>query len=231
MTLSEDAIRQLDDLGYTSDKEREFFQSIWESEGESFFWSFLEKEQESRDLCNRWAPRLREYAAQCRINDPLPTVQSLSAVDRAKYQILCDKIANSRREEEIKPRKKHNVVILRSSAVGLLAVHQVLGPPTDSVIHLLDAENSRWFNDLYSPGGESFWWYSFFWWSIKNADDMHKRDSDYIAKNYPKPNGFNYWVVTDGCQWGDLAGGANHELWKWDGANAEAIEVYAVDTY
>ncbi len=231
MALSQEAIRQLDDLGYTSDKEREFYRSIWESEGESFFWGFLEKEQESRDACGHWAPRLREYAAQCRNAHPLPTVESLSDVDRAKYHIFCEKVTNSSHTEEIKARKKHHIVILYSSPVGLLALRDIVGPPCDSTIHLLDVENSHWFNEIYTVDVKPFWWYSFFWWSIKNAVDLHEHDADYIAKNYPKPDGITYWVVTDGCQWGDLAGGANHELWKWDGANAEPIEVYAVDTY
>ena len=231
MPLSEDAIRLLDDLGYASDRQRKFFQSIWDSEGEAFFWGYLEKEKESRDLCHRWAPQLREYATQCRRNDPLPTIQSLSVVDRAKYEIFCDKISDSRRKEGIEPRKNGNVVILHSSRVGLLAVQHVLGPPTDSVVHLLDEENAHWFKNVYNPEGEPFWWYSFFWWAIANADDLHEFQSGYIAENYPRPDGFTYWVVTDGCQWGDLAGGADHELWKWDGTNAKAIEVFCVDTY
>ena len=226
MPLSQEAIRQLDNLGYTSDNEREFYQSIWDSEGASLFWGFLRKEQESRDLCNHWAPRLREYASQCRNSAPLPSVESLSDIERAEYNILCDKIADAHRKEEITARKKNNVVILHSSPVGLLAAHEILGPPSDSVIHLLDAENSHWFSEIYKiDDGAPFWW------SIKSVHDIHKFDSDYIAKNYPKSDDLTYWVVTDGCQWGDMAGGANHELWKWDGTNAEAIEVYAVDTY
>lgn len=194
------------------------------------FWLFR-KRKEMLDSCLRWASQLREYAAQCRRNDPLPTVESLSVVDRAKYQIFCDKISSRRRKERIAPCKKGNVVIVHSSRIGLLAVQHVLGPPTDSIVHLLDEENANWFKHAYNAEDESYWWYSFFWWSIVNADDLGESDTRYIAENYPEPDGFTYWVVTDGCQWGDLAGGADHELWKWDGISAEPIEVFCVDTY
>lgn len=231
MPLSEDAIRQLNDLGYASDSQHKFFQSIWDSEGEAFFWGYLEKEVESHDLRQRWAPQLREYAIQCRRDNPLPAVQSLSVTDRAKYQIFCDKIADSRREEEIAPHRDGNVVILHSCRVGLLAVQDVLGPPSDSVVHLLDEENSHWFRQVYQQEDEPFWWYSFFWWAIASGDDVDEDQSEYIAGNYPEPDGFIYWVVTEGCLWGALAGGASHELWKWDGTRAEAIEVISVDTF
>lgn len=231
MPLSEDAVRQLNELGYASDRQRQFFQSIWDSEGEAFFWGYLEQEIESRDLCQRWAPQLREYAIQCRRDNPLPAVQSLSVTDGAKYQIFCDKIANSRCQEERAPRRDGNVVILHSCGVGLLAVQHVLGPPSDSVVHLLDEEYAHWFRQVYQPEGEPFWWYSFFWWAIRGGDGVDKDQSEYIAENYPRPDGFTWWVVTEGSRWGELAGGASHELWKWDGARAEAIKVISVDTF
>ena len=52
-----------------------------------------------------------------------------------------------------------------------------------------------------------------------------------MASDFPIPEGCSYWVVVSGVQGGGLAGGANHELWRWDGERAEFIEVYCIDTY
>jgi len=56
-------------------------------------------------------------------------------------------------------------------------------------------------------------------------------DETSIRQLYPISEGCSYWVVVSGVQWGGLAGGANHELWRWDGNRAEFIEVYRIDSY
>jgi hypothetical protein len=96
-------------------------------------------------------------------------------------------------------------------------------------ILLQEEERERWFSEVFSVDHEAFWWYACAWWSLRER--LTGEDEESIRRHYPIPEGSFYWVVVSGVQWGSLAGGANHELWRWDGRQAEFIEVYCVDTY
>jgi len=215
MPLPEDALRRLDGLGSLSAKARACYELIWSEGGETPFSHYLAVEQATRDAFHIWAPKLRQDAADCRAERPLPDVQSLALAEREQYRILHAKM------EGFEPQgarfQHHHVLVLHSYPVGLLAAQQVFGATSEAVVLLLAAEKARWFNEVYR---EAEGWFSFHWWTLH--DSVPQRHARFIAANYPEPDHFAYWVVSEGRGLGD----ASHELWKWDGTTAEPIEVF-----
>jgi hypothetical protein len=124
-------------------------------------------------------------------------------------------------------RKPNQAAIISTTRVGLAAAQQVFGA-TGAVL-LLEEEQERWFTEVYPVDQEAFWWYTVAWWSLREG--LAGENAESICRDYPIAEGSSYWVIVSGIQWGGLAGGANHELWRWDGRRAEFIEVYCIDTY
>ncbi len=230
MALSEIAMQQLARLGYATDAELKFWQGLWQSEGELFFWGFLRKEEEAAEEYRRWFPRLQAFAAECRQAVPVPAVDNFSATEREQHRVLLTKMQEFTASEDrrcILERKPNQAAILSTTRVGLAAAQRVFGG-TGAVL-LQEEERERWFSEVCPVDHEAFWWYAFAWWSLREGLDG--ADEESIRRHYPIPEGSSYWVVVCGVQWGGLAGGANHELWRWDGRRAEFIEVYCIDTY
>lgn len=230
MALNEKAIQHLARLGYVHDAQLKFWRDLWHSEGESFFWGFLRKEEEAAEAFRRWFPRLQAFAAECRQAIPIPSVDSFSAIEREQYRILLTKMQEFSASEDrrcILGRKPHQAAILSTTRVGLAAAQQVFGDT--SAILLQEEERERWFSEVYPIDLEAFWWFVFAWWYIREGLDGS--DEETICREYPVPEGSSYWVVVSGVQWGSLAGGARHELWRWDGQRAEFIELYCIASY
>ncbi len=82
---------------------------------------------------------------------------------------------------------------------------------------------------MYPINLEAHWWFGFAWWRLKEG--LVKEDELAIREDYPIPEGNTYWVVVSGVQWGSLAGGEDHELWRWDGNRAEFIALYCVVSF
>jgi len=76
---------------------------------------------------------------------------------------------------------------------------------------------------------DAFWWYALAWWTL--TEGLEGEDQSSSVETIPFQDGSSYWIVVSGCSWGGLAGGADHEVWRWDGRQAEFIETYCVDTY
>lgn len=226
-----EAVQQLAELGFTSDEGIEHFKETWRSHGERFFWSYLEKKRESQKLQTEYEPRLRAYAAKHRLEKPLPLLSNLSVTDRAKYEILCNWIEASRSQGSMNTSREKNVGIVSGNLITLLAVRATLGTTADSLVLMLEEEQSRWFNKIYRPPGWPLWWYSLHWLKIVEFREAKILDKELIEKNYPKPDGFEYWVLNSGCMWGELAGGSESQLWKWDGSKAEPIEFFSSEIY
>jgi hypothetical protein len=217
-------------LGYTTDAELKFLQDFWDSEGESVFWVFLRKKEEAAEEYRRWFPRLEAFASDCRRAVSVPAVDNFSATEWEQYRVLLAKMqefAASEGRRCILERKPYQATILSTTRVGLVAAQQVFGG-TGAVL-LQEEERERWFAEVYPVDHEAFWWYGFVWWSLREG--LAGEDEENLRGLYPIAEGSSYWVVVSGVQWGSLAGGANHELWRWDGRRAEFIEVYRIDTY
>jgi hypothetical protein len=230
VALSAKAVERLARLGYVTDADLRPWRWLWQSESESFFWSFLRKEEEAADEYRRWFPRLQAFAAECRRAAPVPAVASFPAAGREQHRVLRARMREFAASEDrrcILDRKPYQAAILSTTPVGLAAAEEVFGG-TGAVI-LTEAERERWLSEVYPVDHEAFWWYAFAWWTL--TEGLAGKDEAEIRQHYPIPDGCSYWVVVSGVQWGGLAGGANHELWRWDGERAEFIEVYAVETY
>jgi hypothetical protein len=228
--FSKNAKQRLARLGYATDADLKFWQALWQSEGEKFFWGFLHQEEQAAEEYRRWFPRLQTFAAECRRTNPVPAVDTFSTVEREQYRVLLAKMQEFMASEDrrcILARKPHQATILSTTQVGLAAAQQVFGD-TEAVL-LQEEERERWFSEIYGADYEAFWWYAFAWLSLREG--LAGEDEESIRRHYPLPAGSSYWVVVSGVQWGGLAGGANHELWRWDGRRAEFIEVWCIDTY
>ena len=109
----------------------------------------------------------------------------------------------------------------------MAAAQKVFGG--SGAVLLQEEERESWLSEVYHVDHEAFWWLAFAWWSLREG--LPGEDEERIPRDYPISEGSSYWVVVSGVQWGSLAGGANHELWRWDGRRAEFIDVYCIDTY
>jgi hypothetical protein len=230
VALREKAVQRLARLGYVTDAGLKFWRGPWQSEGESFFWGFLQKEEATAEEHRRWLPRLQAFATECRQAVPVPAVDHFSAIEREQYRVLLAKMrefAASEARRCILERKPNQAAILSTTRIGLAAAQQVFGG-TGAVL-LREQERERWFSEVYPVKHDASWWYVFAWWSLREG--LADEDGESSRRHYPIPDDSSYWVVVSGVQWGGLAGGANYELWRWDGQRAEFIAVYRIDTY
>jgi hypothetical protein len=230
VALSAEAVQRLALLGYTSDSDLRFWRELWKSQGESFFWGFLRKDEEAAAEYRRWFPRLQAFAAECRRAVPAPAVDGFSASEREQHRILLAKMREFDGSEDrrcILGRKPHQAAILSTTRVGLAAAQQVFGG--SGAVILEESERERWLSEVCPVNHEAFWWYAFAWWTLKEG--LAGEDEASIRQDYPIPPSCAYWVVVSGVQWGGLAGGSNHELWRWDGERAEFIQLYCVSSY
>lgn len=230
MSLPQEALQRLAQLGYTSEQDLPFWRRLWQSEGESFFWIFLKSEEEAAAEYRLWFPRLKEFATECRKAVPVPSADAFSAVEREQSRILLTKMEEFAKSEDrrcVFGRKPHQAAILSTTRVGLAAAAQVFAGT--GAILLLEEERERWFAEVYPGVGEKFWWYALAWWTLREG--LAGQDEDYIRKSHPLPAGGSYWVVTSGVQWGSLAGGENGEVWCWDGTAATPLGVSSVSSF
>lgn len=230
MPLTQDARDRLARLGYAIPTELQFWERLQQSEGESFFLYFMEREEAAANECRRWLPQLRAFAADCRQATPAPDPATFTPTERAQHDILLTKMQAFLAPEDrrcVFDRRPNRAAVLYTTAPGLPAAERVFAG-TDAVL-LLDDEWWRWYGGEYPGVGDEFWWYAQAWWTVK--DGPGDWGGDNISAQYPIPAGGSYWVVTSGVAWGSLAGGANHELWAWDGSRAEKLGLAAVDSY
>lgn len=230
MALSPEATRRLEALGYATEADLRMWREMWQSEGEAFFWSFLQREEQAAEQYRLWFPRLQVYAAECRRAVPAPTLDELSVAEQEQHRILLAKMrqfaASDDRRCVFGP-GRNRAAILWTTKIGLAAAEQVFGQ--SGAIILKETERERWITELCPIDEEAFWWYAFAWWTL--TESLPREDERQILENYPIPDGCSYWVVVAGVQWGCLAGGAEHELWQWNGKTAELIDLYCVDSY
>jgi hypothetical protein len=230
VSLSDRAVQRLAALGVTGEPARRFWRNLWQCEGESFFWGFIQREEEAAAEYCQWFPKLQAFAAECRRVLPAPLVSEFSAAEREQHRILFGKMRKFAADADpacVQGSKANQAAIYSTTRIGLAAAHEVFGE-TGAVV-LEESERERWFAEVYRPTEEGFWWYTFAWWTLREG--LPKEDAARIRASHPIPAGSLYWVVESGLLWGELAGSAIHELWQWDGTRAEFIEVDCVDTY
>lgn len=230
MTLSLEAVQRLSNLGYVTEDELRMWHEMWKSEGEEFVLRFLQKEEQAAQKYRLWLPRLKVYAAECRRAAPAPTLDALTLAEREQYRILLAKMRQFAASDDhrcVFGKGRRRAAILWTTKIGLAAAEQVFGH--SGAIILEESERDRWISELCPIDEEAFSWYAFAWWTL--TEDLPREDERQIVENYPIPDGSSYWVVVSGVQWGSLAGGAEQELWQWNGKTAELIGLYCVDSY
>ncbi|MCA9094370.1 MAG: hypothetical protein KDA68_12850 [Planctomycetaceae bacterium] len=221
--LPRDLILELEELGYTTESDRRFFETLWRSKGRAAISQFLSGFEVPNALRDYWLPRLLEYSAECRTTHPLPTRESLSPTDLAQFQIYLKKIVDLTRKGSLEPRRKHDVVFLFTAPTGLLAAEDILGPSHDSVIRFPLTNEAGRFDIFMEQEGRTFGWYSTHHLLISSPEELPKHDAQLIADNFPQPDGFEYWVLSYHYELGDSAAGMARELWKWDGSNPKCV--------
>jgi hypothetical protein len=158
-----------------------------------------------------WAPRLREYAASCRRQNPPRNRNSLSAAELEQCRILADVISEFR-DSPVRFDWPY-LEVYHGSEMTLLAGQEVFGSTSNSAVFLLSGERDHWFsNEFQGPD----MWYGSCWVTIH--DQVPDVLADYVAECYPKPGAFAFWVLTKA-----RGGSASHELWKWDGVRAVPV--------
>ncbi len=149
MALSAEAVERLAQLGYATDADLRFWQGLWQSEGESFFWGFLRKEEQAAEEYRRWFPRLQAFAAECRRAIPVPAADSFSAAEREQHRVLLAKMREFAASEDrrcVLARKPHQAAILSTPRVGLAAAEEVFGGSV--AVLLTESERERWLSEV-----------------------------------------------------------------------------------
>ena len=194
-------------------------------ENADFHRGYIDKIAESNDLYQKWSPKLSEFAAQCRANQPTPPESSLSDIDRAKQQIYENKIKNA---ERLPHKLTHNKVIVCRMPLVAISVAQRLWPgEDDNAVILTPEEESKW-AEIYSHPKDTFWWFIHYWWSIDDSPEQKWTFGDAAFYNWNDneiQEGTSPWLVHSGLQWGSLFGGSKTELWLWDGKHCKFVEI------
>ncbi len=172
--------------------------------------SIFYTERQIQEAYALWAPRLREYAALCRLKQPLPDLESLSAAEREQYRLLRSALIEFR-DSPIHVRDSY-LNVYHGSPITLLAANDVLDAGSPSIVLLLSEEWRRWFQEYRGADG----WFASCWVTVH--EQMPKLWAASIAECLPPPDGFVYWLLTKA-----RAGSARHELWKWDGTTAVSL--------
>jgi hypothetical protein len=227
MPLDQRAIQALSRMGYSlRAPELRWWDRIWDEEGDAFFWWFLERERRVREQADRWFPVLAAYAAECRRRSPIPDVVGLSPAKREQHRILREQMGRfvARRDRDLGVLgDPHRIPIISTSAVGFSAAIEVFTPlGLPRMVVLREGELAGWFRG--HPEAESpSWWHVSYGCVLRDRFEA----GDVIRPHLPAPEGTAYWMVAGGLEWGDLAGGVNHDLWRWDGRHAVFMETVA----
>ncbi len=176
--------------------------------------SIIYTERQIEEAYKFWAPKLREYAALCRLKDSLPDPESLSTAEREQYRMLRSALTQFR-DAPIHVRDSY-VNVYHGSRITLLAANEVFDAESPSIVLLLSEERHRWFKEVFR-GADG--WFGSCWVTVH--EQVPKLFAADLAAFFPKPDGFCYWLLTKARD-----GNARHELWKWDGATAVPVGTF-----
>lgn len=170
-------------------------------------------------LYRDWSPRLRQFADQCRVANPCPSMASLPARDEAKIPIYRAMINGA---ERLPRRPKNEVVICRMPAMAIPIAQDLWPGADDRCVFLTPEELSEW-QRIYTHPEDEFWWFIYYWWIVQDPPKPDSALADHIRGQIPP--GIDPWLAISGIQWGDLAGGEVVELWSWNGKEVTSCGV------
>ena len=202
------------------------YRKIAWQENADFHRGYINKIAESNDLYQKWSPRLFEFAAQCRADQPIPPGGSISDSDRAKQQIYETKIKNA---ERLPQKLTHNKVTICRMPLVAIPAAQELWPGEDEHTVILTLEAELKWNEIYPHPKDTFWWFVDYWWSIDDSPEQkYVLSEDFTISNWEDndvPDGNRPWLVHSGLGWGPLYGGTKTELWLWNGNNCKFVRI------
>ncbi len=169
---------------------------------------------EIQDAYHAWAPRLRDYAASCRRERPLPEEDALTFAQREQRRIL-SAVLKQFREAPNFSRRLH-LQIVHGSLITLLAAQEVF-ENSEAVVPLLSAEWERLLPEI-TQGADG--WYGSNWVTIHAPVPPCFRS--FLHDTFPEPPGVELWVLTQARY-----GNATHDLWRWNGAVATFVMTLA----
>jgi hypothetical protein len=232
MPLNENAIRALGQLGYVlRTRELKRFDRMWDQNGEPYFWSFLERERQRRELADRWFPLLESYAAECRDRSPSPSAASFTPVEHEQLRILRGQMiafVSSPRDMEALS-KPLRVALISTPPVGLPAAFAVFHPLGLRIVILTNPEADQWLRANKNARLSNPWWFVHYRWVLR--DQFIGRDRQLVDNLPPPPAGTAYWLMTESVALGGAPYSAHHSLWSWSGERAKFVETLAVEKF
>lgn len=215
--LTPEMCAEIDRLGL----DRERFQRIVDREGIAAAQSSLAYDAREARLFEKWCPRVREFVAAKRERAPFPERDSLDLVSAAICRILEPMI----REAERLPRGRKNAVNFFVAPLYILPFVAKQWPAEYPNAILISPEESREWWDIYEAEkgpderDDDFSWYVDYWWIAEANPPLDLECLQSIR--YRVTEGVIPVLVTEGLQWGRLAGGTTTVLWEVDGSGTE----------
>ncbi len=201
--------------------DHERFQRVVDREGIAAARSRLAHDAREARLFEKWCPRVREFVAAKRESVPFPKRDSLDVVCSAICRILEPMI----REAERLPRGRKNAVNFFVAPLYILPFVAKQWPAEYPNAILISPEESREWWDIYEAEkgpderDDDFSWYVKYWWIAEANPPL---DLECLQRiRHRVTDGVIPVLVTEGLQWGMLAGGSTTVLWEIDGSGTE----------
>ncbi len=194
-----------------------FLEMTW-CDGVPYTLGFLNKIEESQKLHDHWAPRLRAFAKQCRLDAPPPSPAALAPRDLAKLPIY---EASIRRSERITPSRRSEALFCSIPLIAIPVALRCWPGEDERTVVLTPDEWNKW-QKIYKHPDDAFWWFSDVWWRIDDPPNPGAPGMD--GKKLTLPEGETPWLVTAGLMMGPMSGGSTSELWSWNGTSARFVE-------
>lgn len=212
--LPRELLDRIEALGEDPDR---YLRMTWQS-GVPYTHGYLDKIEASDQLHDHWAPILRAFAKQCRVDAPLPSPAALAPRDLAKLPIY---EALVRRSERVTPSRSSEALFCSIPLMAIPVVLRCWPGDDDRTVVLTPDEWNQW-RKIYQHPDDAFWWFSHVWWRIDDPPDPDAPGMD--GKKLALPEGETPWLVTSGILMGPMSGGSTSELWSWNGTSARFVK-------
>ena len=172
-------------------------------------------------LYRRWFPRLKEFEAKCREENPVVEGQLLSKKEKAQLGII-ESLVN-----KVRPKSwaEYNVPVYVVPLYAISAVKKYFAGSCDRAVFLTPEENEVW-NEMYKhPKWVLFWWTEL-WWNVKEPP-FDEWDAEKVY-SVEYSDGTVPWMVRYGESDGPLSGGEKKDIWIWDGEEARFFKNMSV---
>ncbi|MGO9107606.1 MAG: hypothetical protein ACLP9L_00090 [Thermoguttaceae bacterium] len=176
-------------------------------------------------LFSDWFPRLTEFAATKRAENPLPSPNALLPTEQAWNRILEPKIVT---QKSVPKNGPITALIFTAPLCTLQLVQSHWPGSVKNAVFLTPSELQDWYSNYHDPDGAfscgELGWYACQWWKVDDKIEI-ERQSDYWFRDGPLklPSGLDPWLVHWGHQWGGKSGSESAELWCWDGVREQLI--------